>query len=155
MTINIQTLNEVKTVTKPWGQEKWIQMGHDSHNYVLKEIILKAGQKTSLQVHKQKSETIYILEGEGELVYSNVKFDSDRYLADKYHPTEIDDILCDLQFAPFGPGSVFETSPGTIHRMIATTDLRYVEASTTELDDVIRLQDDQNRQHGKIDSEHK
>ena len=45
--------------------------------------------------------------------------------------------------------------PGTIHRMIATTDLRFVEASTTHLDDVIRLQDDANRQHGRIDSEHK
>ena len=53
------------------------------------------------------------------------------------------------------PGIVFHTPPGTIHRMIATTDLVYVEASTTELDDVIRLQDDANRTHGKIDAEHK
>ena len=45
--------------------------------------------------------------------------------------------------------------PGTIHRMIADTKLRFVEASTCHLDDVIRLQDDANRLHGRIDSEHK
>ena len=44
--------------------------------------------------------------------------------------------------------------PGTIHRMVATTTLRFVEASTTHLDDVIRLQDDANRSHGKIAAEH-
>jgi hypothetical protein len=44
---------------------------------------------------------------------------------------------------------------GTIHRMIATTQLLFIEASTPQLDDVIRLQDDANRTHGKIDAEHK
>ena len=155
MTINIQTLTEVKTVTKPWGQEKWIQMGEGDHTYVLKEIKLNAGFKTSLQVHKFKAETNYILEGEGEIVYSNVKLDCDKYLDKKYKVLEFDNIMNDLQFAKFGPGSVMTIEPGTIHRMVAHTDLRFVEASTCHLDDVIRLQDDANRQHGKIDSEHK
>ena len=38
--------------------------------------------------------------------------------------------------------------------MIAHDDLHYTEASTTELDDVIRLEDSANRGHGRIDSEH-
>ena len=154
MTIKIQTLTEVNTVTKPWGHEKWIQPGQDTHNYVLKEIKLNAGLKTSLQVHKFKSETIYILAGQGEIVYSNVKLDCDRYLAGTYKVLEFDDIINDLQFTKFGPGTVIVVDPGTIHRMIAHTDLVFVEASTTELDDVIRLQDDQNRHHGRIDHEH-
>jgi hypothetical protein len=37
---------------------------------------------------------------------------------------------------------------------VAITDLEFMEASTTELDDVIRLQDDQGRTHGKIEFEH-
>lgn len=153
--ITHQSVAETKTVAKPWGQEKWIQQGEGDHTYVLKEIILKQGFKTSLQVHKYKAETNYILEGTGELVYSNVKLDCDKYVAGKYSNTEMDAILTDLQFQPYGPGSVMTIEPGTIHRMIAHTDLRFVEASTTHLDDVIRLQDDANRTHGRIDSEHK
>ena len=44
--------------------------------------------------------------------------------------------------------------PGQIHRVVADTDLVFIEASTKELDDVIRLADDASRGHGKIDSEH-
>jgi mannose-6-phosphate isomerase-like protein (cupin superfamily) len=152
--ITHQSLTETKTVAKPWGQEKWIQQGAGDHTYVLKEIVLLAGNKTSLQVHKFKAETNYILEGHGELVYSNVKLDCDKYVAGKYSPQELDAIISDLQFQKYGPGSVMTIEPGTIHRMIAHTDLRFVEASTTHLDDVIRLQDDANRTHGRIDSEH-
>ena len=60
--ITINSLHQTKTITKPWGQEKWIQHGQDDHPYVLKEIILNAGHKTSLKVHRYKSETNYILE---------------------------------------------------------------------------------------------
>jgi len=153
--ITHQSLTFVKTVSKPWGQEKWIQPGNAVHPYVLKEIVLNTGFKTSLQVHKFKSETNYILEGMGRLVYSNVKLDCDRYVAGQYSTQEMDDILNNLQTINYAPGSVMTIEPGTIHQMIATTDLRFVEASTCHLDDVIRLQDDANRTHGRIDSEHK
>ena len=52
------------------------------------------------------------------------------------------------------PGVVFDVHPGYVHRVIATTDLEFMETSTTELDDVIRLQDDAGRTHGKISYEH-
>jgi mannose-1-phosphate guanylyltransferase len=45
-------------------------------------------------------------------------------------------------------------APGYVHRVVATTDLEFMETSTTELDDVIRLQDDQGRTHGRINQEH-
>jgi hypothetical protein len=153
--ITHQSLTETKTVIKPWGQEKWIQQGQDNHSYVLKEIILNEGFKTSLQVHKYKAETNYILEGQGLLIYSDVKFDCDRYVEGKYTEQELDQILINLKVQSYGPGSVMSIEPGTIHRMIAYTKLRFVEASTCHLDDVIRLQDDANRLHGRIDSEHK
>ena len=118
--IKHQSLTETKTVAKPWGQEKWIQTGQGEHTYVLKEIVLNAGNKTSLQVHKFKAETNYILEGTGELVYSNVKLDCDRYVAGKYAPQELDDILSDLQFQKYGPGSVMSIEPGTRPHRIRT-----------------------------------
>jgi mannose-1-phosphate guanylyltransferase len=155
MAVNIQTLDQVKTVSKPWGQEKWIQPGSNVYPFVLKELTLLAGQRTSLQVHRVKSESIIILRGSGQLLTSDIDLDCDRYLSNGYSLWEMDNIVGNLRSIPLSQGMVFHTPPGTIHRMIAQTDLIYIEASTTELDDVIRLQDDQNRPDGRIDSEHK
>ena len=152
--INHQTLNEVKTVTKPWGCERWIQAGDDNHTYVLKEIELNTGFRTSIQVHKHKAETNFILEGRGELLYYPKWFDCNRYELGGYTNDELNFILSNLECIEYGPGSTMTIEPGTIHRMVAVTDLRFVESSTCHLDDVIRLQDDSNRSHGKIDSEH-
>ena len=44
-------------VEKPWGYEKWIAHTKD---YVLKEIFIKKGHKTSLQYHNEKKETNYL-----------------------------------------------------------------------------------------------
>jgi quercetin dioxygenase-like cupin family protein len=152
--ITYQSIAETKTVSKPWGQEKWIQQGSDLHSYVLKEIVLNQGFRTSIQVHKYKAETNYILEGTGELWYSEEPIDCDRYTSGGYTLAEIQTFLDNLKIQTYAPGSVMTIEPGTIHRMVATTTLRFVEASTTHLDDVIRLQDDANRSHGKIAAEH-
>lgn len=155
MAIEIQSISQVKTVSKPWGQEKWIQPGSDQYPFVLKELTLLEGQRTSLQVHQTKSESIIILSGAGSLLHHKDTFDCKRYLAGGYSEEELLDIIGGLHLTKLEPGMVFHTPPGTIHRMIAKTKLVYIEASTTELDDVIRLQDDKRRQHGRIDSEHK
>lgn len=155
MSIIHQTLHQTKTVAKPWGQEKWIQQGNADHTYVLKEIVLKQGFKTSLQVHRHKAETNYILEGTGRIVFSKLFFDCEKYAAGQYNQNDLDNFINSLETETYGPGSVMTIEPGTIHRMIADTDLRFVEASTCHLDDVIRLQDDTNRANGRIDSEHK
>lgn len=152
--ITYQSIEQTKTVSKPWGQEKWIQQGLGDHTYVLKEIILKQGFRTSVQVHRFKAETNYILEGEGELWFSAAAFDCDRFEAGGYSQAELDQILANLRCVTYAPGSVMQIEPGTIHRMVARTDLRFVEASTCHLDDVVRLQDDANRSSGKIESEH-
>jgi len=39
------------------------------------------------------------------------------------------------------PGDSMRIRPGTIHRMVALTDCDVLEASTPELDDVVRLED--------------
>jgi len=153
--IDYRPISEVKTVVKPWGEERWIQAGSDVYPYVLKTLLLKAGQRTSIQAHKQKSETILILQGTGTLLHGEEFFDCEAYERGEITQDQVNEILGNLKSIDLVPGATFDTPPGTVHRMIATTDLMYVEASTTELDDVIRLQDDQNRTHGRIDSEHK
>ena len=51
-------------------------------------------------------------------------------------------------------GVIFDVHPSYVHRVIAITDLEFIETSTTELDDVYRLQDDHGRTHGRISYEH-
>ena len=43
------------------------------------------------------------------------------------------------------PGDVIENKPGRKHRMTAVSDLRLIEVSTPELDDVVRIEDDYRR----------
>jgi mannose-6-phosphate isomerase-like protein (cupin superfamily) len=154
MQIEFVNISDVKTVDKPWGWEKWIQPGSDVYPFVLKQLLLKAGQRTSLQVHQFKSESIIILEGQGQLLTFPDFFNCEEFLANK-NSELVKHVLDNLVTFDIGANSVFHTPPGTVHRMVATTDLIYIEASTQQLDDVIRLQDDRNRDHGRINSEHK
>jgi len=154
MSIQIQTIHDCRIVKKPWGQEIWIQAGDSTYPYVLKELHLRAGFVTSLQVHEFKSETIRMHSGQGYLLYHSDPFDCQRFLSGGYSPAELEKIQSELIRYPLTPGLVFHTPPGTVHRMMAETDLHYTEASTTQLDDVVRLEDSYNRGHGRIDSEH-
>jgi quercetin dioxygenase-like cupin family protein len=151
----IEFVTDVKVVDKPWGWEQWIQPGSDVYPFVLKQLLLKAGQRTSLQVHRFKSESIIILSGQGTLLTYDPFFDCELYLEGQYSDNVLEYIKNNLVAHTISRGSMFHTPPGTIHRMIADTDLLYIEASTQQLDDVVRLQDDQKRDHGRIASEHK
>ena len=154
MTVDFQRIETCHVVHKPWGQETWLQGGDNVYPFALKELILKAGFVTSLQVHQFKSESIHLHKGNGALFYFPYYFDCERYLSGGYTPEDIAHIKSQLITQELAPGAVFHTPPGTIHRMVAHDDLHYTEASTTQLDDVIRLEDSANRGHGRIDSEH-
>jgi mannose-6-phosphate isomerase len=47
----------------------------------------------------------------------------------------------DLHEFELGEGESYRNVPGTIHQMIAITDCDLLEASTPDLDDVVRLKD--------------
>jgi mannose-1-phosphate guanylyltransferase len=142
-----------KIVKKHWGHEQWIADGEEQP-YALKRILFKAGKRTSLQVHKHKFETNYVLSGTGKLYKSKTVLNVDYFLEHGMTPEEIEAYEQKFEIIDLTPGVVFHVRPGFVHRVVATTDLEFMEASTTELDDVIRLQDDQGRTHGKIVSEH-
>lgn len=154
MSIEIYPIGECHKVVKPWGHEIWLQGGNEVYPFALKELLLKAGCVTSLQVHQFKSESIHLHQGSGAIIYHPLKFDCERFLAGGFTSDEIVQIKSELVTIEIGPGAVFHTPPGTIHRMVAHTDLHYTEASTTQLDDVIRLEDSNNRGHGRIEAEH-
>lgn len=117
---------EVRVIPKPWGEERWLAAPEDNCNYVLKMLILKAGFKTSLQYHHKKIETICILSGKGFLHYQ-------------------DTLDGPVKNIPISAGTVFHVKPPAVHRVEAVEDLRYVEASTTEVEDLVRLEDSYGR----------
>ena len=116
----------VKEVSKPWGSELWVAV---TQHYALKIIILKAGQRSSLQYHKQKHEHIYVDAGRAKAEFIG---------ADGQRVTEI-----------IGPGTILENAPGQIHRLEALEDLRLIEVQTPFLDDVVRVEDDYKRKAGE------
>lgn len=142
-----------KIVMKPWGYELWIADGVRTP-YANKKILFNAKSKTSLQVHKEKFETNYVLSGYGTLLISEEFFDIDTYLSGKMSAEDVQHHIDQLQSVPLSPGAIFDVSPGHLHRVLAITDLEFIETSTCQLDDVVRLLDDTNRPHGKVDAEH-
>lgn len=118
-------------VEKPWGYELWLEL---NEYYAYKLIFMKQGNKSSLQSHKFKYETNYVIEGEAEVLLEN----------------ESGEMISQI----FKAGSGWSVPIGKKHRVIAKTDYKALEVSTPHLNDVIRYQDDTNRTSGKIKNEH-
>ena len=111
-----------RRVEKPWGYE--IIWAH-TDRYVGKILHVQAGHSLSLQYHEVKDETLYVLSGE-------LKFWAGTSLPE-------------LKEIKLRTGQSFRVPPHTIHRIEAVTDVDVLEASTPDLDDVIRLQDEYGR----------
>ena len=144
---------EIKRVNKHWGYELWIADGVRTP-YASKRILFKAGNRTSLQVHEYKFETNYVLSGTGVLHRSKEPLDVEKFLQDGMTDKQVEEYEATFDIIELKEGVVFDVAPGYVHRVVATTDLEFMETSTTELDDVIRLQDDSGRTHGRISYEH-
>ncbi|MDA1183078.1 MAG: cupin domain-containing protein [Acidobacteria bacterium] len=107
----------VTRVEKPWGYElHWAK----TDRYVGKILHVKAGHALSLQYHDRKDETIYLYAGK-------MLFEIERSGT--------------LTKRTMEPGESVHVTPGTVHRMTAIDDCDILEASTPELDDVVRLED--------------
>ena len=137
-----RSLAEVKKVVKPWGHELWLAGEHP--HFLVKEIFARAGTKTSLQYHEQKRETLVFLEGEARLHY-------------KQNPAANNDQVtpADLATAAVGRGCLIDVFPRHLHRMEAVSDILFLEASTPQGNDVIRVSDDAHRPNGRIAEEHR
>ena len=104
---------------KPWGNELLYAL---TPQYAGKVIFVKKGFRLSLQYHKEKDESMYLLQGK---------------------------VLFSVQ-APDGKmsetvgesGYCLHLPPMTTHRVEALEDSTILEVSTPQLSDVVRLQDD-------------
>jgi mannose-6-phosphate isomerase-like protein (cupin superfamily) len=109
--------SKVVIVNKPWGHE--VIWAH-TDRYVGKILHINAGHALSCQYHERKDETISLLSG--TLVFRVGQGDSEQEIK-------------------LEPGEAYRITPGTVHQMEAITDCDVLEASTPDLDDVVRLSD--------------
>ena len=145
-----KVIKNPKKVNKPWGYEIWISWFKNHH--VLKKIYMTEGNKCSLQYHEEKSETNYIISGKAN-VLKDIQLDNkitEQNALKKFN--EIKNINNNMVM--MSVGDFWDNKPYEIHRVYSIESYTAYEASTPELDDVIRLQDDNNRISGFIKSEH-
>ena len=88
---------------------------------------MKANECCSMQYHELKRETIYVLSGKVRLYIGN----------------DIENLMQKEML----PGDKITILPYTIHRMEGIEDSEYLECSTNELWDVIRLEDKYKREN--------
>jgi mannose-6-phosphate isomerase-like protein (cupin superfamily) len=108
----------VRRVEKPWGYELHWAL---TDRYCGKILFVRAGEELSLQYHERKDETLYLSEGLADAV-----------IGPKDGPVET---------VRLEPGAALHVPPQTVHRLIAVEDSTFLEGSTPELDDVVRLED--------------
>ncbi|HEY5332670.1 MAG TPA: cupin [Solirubrobacterales bacterium] len=105
-------------VAKPWGHEVWWAQ---TEQYAGKLLIVNAGERLSVQLHRQKDETSYLLSGK-LLVLQGPNAD-------------------ELKERIITPGASWRNEPGVVHTLEALEDSTVLEVSTPHLDDVVRLSD--------------
>ncbi len=111
-----------RRVEKPWGHE---EIWAETDRYLGKILSIRRGERLSLQLHRKKDESIYVLRGRLKLTLETA--------AGALEDEELE------------PGDARRVLPGRRHRFEAIEDTELVEVSTPEIDDVVRLQDDYGR----------
>lgn len=115
----------VKRVEKPWGYElHWVR---EDAPYIGKVLHINAGARLSLQVHDEKQESWFIMNGRAAVIWENNKGEM---------------IETELQ-----PGVGYSTKIGQKHRLKGITDADILEVSTPEKGTTWRLEDDYARPH--------
>jgi len=112
-----------RRIEKPWGYE--LIWAH-TERYVGKILHIEQGHSLSYQYHRRKDETIHLLRGRLQLEVAE---------GDGPRRTIV-----------LNPGDGFHIMTGLRHRMTALETSDVLEASTPELDDVVRLEDNYGRQ---------
>lgn len=109
-------------IVKPWGFELlWAY----TDRYAGKILHIDSGHRLSLQYHNCKDETLYLLDGRMRL---DLEDDGGRLVQ---------------HFV--APGESIRVPAGRQHRLHALEECTVLEASTPELDDVVRIHDEYGR----------
>ncbi len=104
-------------VEKPWGYELIFA---STKYYLGKLLIVRKGEKLSLQYHQIKEETLFLRKGEALLTV---------------------ELNGELKKIVIHSGEACHIPPRTKHRIEAIEDCEFFEVSTPHPDDVVRLED--------------
>jgi mannose-6-phosphate isomerase len=110
-------------IDKPWGWEEILDL---NDKYCIKHLFIEDGKRLSLQYHERKMETLILVSGACDVTWGRgVDERVEAMVLSKPYPV----------------------MPGTVHRMrgMSPEGALILEVSTTELDDVVRLDDDYGR----------
>ncbi len=115
----------VKKIDKPWGYElHWVP---EDAPYMGKLLHINKGARLSLQIHDEKQESWFLMNGEAAVIWDNNKGEL---------------IQTDLQ-----KGKGYSTKVGQRHRLVGLSDCDILEVSTPEAGTTWRLEDDYTRPH--------
>ncbi len=115
----------VRRVEKPWGYEiHWVPADAP---YLGKVLHINEGARLSLQLHDQKQESWFVMNGQAAVIWENDQGE--------------------LIQTELLPGQGYSTKLGQRHRLIGLTDCDVLEVSTPELGTTWRLDDDYARPH--------
>jgi len=132
----------IHRMAKPYGSGRWrprpcivsISLGATRSGglrpskYAGKLLIVNVGHRLSLQFHREKDETSYLLSGRLRLLQG---------------PSE--DALVESEI---GAGEAWRNEPGVVHSIESLEESVVLEVSTPHLDDVVRIRD----HYGRADS---
>lgn len=115
----------VKRIEKPWGYElHWVR---PDAPYLGKLLHITAGARLSLQMHDEKQESWFVVNGRAAVIWENS--------AGELVETELQS------------GQGYSTRLGQKHRLKGVTDTDIIEVSTPEAGTTWRLEDDYARPH--------
>ncbi len=113
----------VKRIDKPWGYElHWVP---EDSPYMGKLEHVNHGARMSLQVHDEKRESWFLIDGRAAVIWENSR--------GELIETELE------------KGRGYSISLGQKHRLMGITDCDIIEVSTPELGTTWRLDDDYSR----------
>lgn len=109
-----------RRIDKPWGYElHWVR---EDAPYMGKVIHINAGARLSLQIHDEKQESWFLIQGKGSVIWENNKGE--------------------LIETELKTGVGYSTAIGQRHRLKGVTDCDILEVSTPEKGTTWRLEDD-------------
>ncbi len=110
----------VRRIEKPWGYElHWVPEGAP---YMGKVLHINGGARLSLQVHDEKQESWFLMNGKAAVIW--------------------EDAAGELVETELQPGQGYSTKIGQKHRLKGLTDTDVLEVSTPEAGTTWRLEDD-------------
>lgn len=118
----------MEVIQKPWGTEtKWAHTAH----YVGKILTVNPNERLSIQFHREKVETMMVLDGTGWMnLYSMDEDGSPNLTSTK----------------ELSKNSIVHIPPKQIHSLVAGDNgIVVVEVSTNHLNDLVRLKDQYGR----------